>query len=592
MRAKAGDPPRTMAQKVLAGRADDPSLAGDVTVVKVDQVALVRAPGRALAEASSMGLKKAVVEVAITYDGTCVTSTEDPPQAATTADFVSHGILVGRPGVGFPSAVHLERFASPARLCLTDDPRMGACGGVGMLTVLASPSQLGEALATGRVTLRPPRSIQVLLSGRVRPFVCARDVALELLRRGVGEAVARVEAKYHAPVVLEFGGPSARLLSVSERAVLAALAPELGAWASVFTSDERTEVYLRDQRRSKAHRALAPDAGAPVDEVIQVDLSAVDPLLRDEQGKVRGVRDLAGKPVSQAILGGDTGATLRDLLAAASLLKSKRVPPRLDLLLAVPTRQMLEVLATEGALADLVATGARLTEPDQRLLLGKLYPPPEEGGVSIRTSDPEPAAKGQGFVVASAETVAYAVATGSIGDPRGFKRPVRVTVPRTLPTDDVLVAREKRPSDGSTKRSLPVAPSPAGWKGTQPLTIATPSANVIITEPTALVCANLDEARAATQQALASQSVRAVISTALTSGLVACLSAVGVAALRAEPSAIKLLAGAKSLSLPPPASDVTVTVGASKILLHWPAARIEREWAIAGTAQRKTTSAR
>lgn len=586
MRAKAGDPPRTMAQKVLAGRADDPSLSGDVTVVKVDQVVLSRAPSRALAEAASMGLKKAAVEVAIAYDGNCVTSTGDAPAAATTSDFVGHGILVGRPGVGFPGAVHLERFASPARLCLTDDPRLGSCGGIGMLTVLASPSQLGEALATGRVTLRPPRSIQVLLSGRVRPFVCARDVALELLRRGVGEAVARVEAKYHAPVVLELGGPSARLLSVSERAVLASLAPELGAWASVFTSDERTEVYLRDQRRSKAHRALSPDAGAPVDEVIQVDLSAVDPLLRDEQGKVRGVRDLAGKPVNQAILGGDTGATLRDMLAAATLLKSKRVPSRLDLLLAVPTRQMLEVLATEGALADLVATGARLVEPDLRMLLSQLYPP-QEGGVSIRTSDPEPAAKGRGFVVASAETVAYAVATGNIGDPRGFKRPVRVTVPRTLPTDDVLVAREKRASDGAAKRALPAPPAPAPWKGTQTLAIVSPDVNAILSEPSAIVCSTLDEARAATQQALASQSVRAVISPVLTSGLVACLSGVGAAALHAEPSAIKTLLSAKTLTLPPPASEVTVTAGGAKVTLQWPASRSEREWAAAGTVYRK-----
>lgn len=586
MRAKAGDPPRTMAQKILAGRADDPSLSGDVTIVKVDQVALSRAPGRALTEAAAMGLKKAAVEVAIAYDGTCVTSSHDLPPIASSADFVGHGILVGRPGVGFPSAVHLERFASPARLCLTDDPRLGACGGIGMLTVLASPSQLGEALTTGRVTLRPPRSIQVLLSGRVRPFVCARDVALELLRRGVGDAVARVEQKYHAPVVLEFGGPSARLLSVSERAVLASLAPELGAWASIFTSDERTEVYLRDQRRSKAHRALLPDAGAPCDEVIQVDLSAVDPLLRDEQGKVRGVRDLAGKPVNQAVLGGDNGATLRDLLAAATLLKSKRVPPRLDLLLAVPTRQMLEVLASEGALTDLVATGARLVEPDLRLLLGQLYPP-EEGGTSIRTSDPEPCASGKGFVVASAETVAYAVATGEIGDPRGFKRPVRVTVPRTLPTDDVLVGREKRASDASGKRSLPHPPAAVSWKGTQTLAVIAPNANVMVIEPSAIVCATLDEARAATQQALASNAVRAVISTALTSGLAACLSGLGAAALVADPSAIKALRAAKSISLPPPGDEITVTAGGSKVTLRWVAARVEREWAIAGSAAKK-----
>ena len=143
----------------------------------------------------------------------------------------------------------------------------------------------------------------------------------------------------------------------------------------------------------------------------------------DEAGEVRPVRELAGKIVNQVILGGDSGATLRDLLAAAALLKSKRVPPRLELLLAPPSRQSLEVLAQSGALVDLIATGARLLEPDPRLMSGELYPPPP-GGVSLRTFDPEPALRdAPGFVVASAETLAYAVATGAIGDPRSFKRP-------------------------------------------------------------------------------------------------------------------------------------------------------------------------
>ena len=113
----------------------------------------------------------------------------------------------------------------------------------------------------------------------MRPFVCARDVALELVRRGLGEVVQRIEAQHHAPVVIEFAGPSARLLSVSERAVLCGIAPELGASAALFVSDEKTEVFLRDQRRSKAHRALVPDPGAPCDEVVSIDLGAVDPLL-------------------------------------------------------------------------------------------------------------------------------------------------------------------------------------------------------------------------------------------------------------------------------------------------------------------------
>ena len=272
MRAKAGDAPRTMAQKVLAGRASDPTLSGDLVEVEVDQVALAAAPGRAFAEALSAGLKRAVPEVSIAYQGRSVPMRGEDDGRASAADWLSHGLLLGRAGVGYPAAVHLERFASPARLCVTDEPRLGPVGGVGMLSLELPPGQLGQALATGRVTLRPPRSIQVLLSGRTRPFVCARDVALELMRRGLGEAVRRVEAEHGAPVVLEFGGPSVRLLSVGDRAVLAGLAPELGAAAALFLSDERTEVYLRDQRRSKAHRALVPDPGAPFDDVVQVDL--------------------------------------------------------------------------------------------------------------------------------------------------------------------------------------------------------------------------------------------------------------------------------------------------------------------------------
>ena len=293
------------------------------------------------------------------YDGLCVTgpaprkttgngaaapseeiTTEDARNAAN-AEMPSHGVLVARAGVGFPGPVHLERFASPARLCVTDEPRIAGVGGIGMLTLVVPPPLLARALAHGTVTVRAPVSVQVLLSGRLRPFVCARDVALELLRRGIGEAVRRAEEVHGAPVVLEFAGPSARALSVGERSVLAALAPQVGAAGGLFVSDERTEVFLRDQRRSKAHRALAPDAGAPCEDVINLDLGAVDPLVLDEQSQVRAVRDLAGRPVTQVVLGGDGGVTLRDLLAAAALLKSKRVPPRLDFLVAVPSRQML-----------------------------------------------------------------------------------------------------------------------------------------------------------------------------------------------------------------------------------------------------------
>lgn len=604
MRARAGDPPRTMAQKILAGRCADPTLSGDVVQVKVDQIVLARAPLRAIAEAREAGLKKTSAEVAIIYDTMAVTGTSTrlhgEEMQAAAAEVLAHGVVIGRPGVGFPAPVHLERFASPARLCVTDEPRLASVGGIGMLTIVVSPGMLGQALAQGTIHMRPPRSVQVLLSGRTRPFVCARDVALELVRRGLGEAVSRIEVAHQAPVVIEFAGPSARLLSVSERAVLAGLAPQLGAAGALFVSDERTEVFLRDQRRSKAHRALVPDAGAPCDEVLNVDLGAVDPLYMDETGAVRSVRDLNGKPVSQVLLGGDTGATLRDLFAAAALLKSKRVPARVEFLVAIPSRQMLEVLAGSGALTDLIATGARLIEPDARVMSGELYPP-APAGISARTHDLEPSVTmPRNVAIASAETLAYAVATGEMGDPRSFKRPVRVTIPRALPTDDVLVVRDRKGTLDAGKKAASLSPTPpTPWKGTQTLDVVEgPSSltngkgtTVPQGNPIAVLCSTLDEVREIAARAVElAPGVRAVLAPFIPSGAVSLFSGVGIAALRVDAAAAKGLKGQRTLSLPAPASFVAneptnVTLGSQKVALTWLALGPERAWASAGTSR-------
>src|SRR5882724_10043437 len=595
MRARAGDPPRTMTQKILAGRADDPNLNGDLVRVKVDQVVLAREPDRTLAEPVLATAKKCAVEIAIAYDTRCVTALSDTApglSARGMKDALNLGLLIARPGIGFPAAVHLERFGSPARLALTDEPRLASVGGAGMLTLVVPPSQLAEALVTGSVVVRPPRSVQVLLSGRVRPFVCVRDVGLELMRRGLGEAIRKVDTEYQAPVVIEFAGPSARLLSVSDRAVLAALAPQLGASAAVFVSDEKTEVYLRDQRRSKAHRGLLPDPGAPCDDVISVDLSAVDPLVLDEDGVVKPVREIAGKPVSQVILGGDSGASLRDLLAAAALLKSKRVPPKLDLLVAPPSRQALEVLAQSGALVDLIATGARLVEPDSRLLTGELYPPPQTG-ISMRAFDAEPTAPHlERAVVASAETIAFAVATGVVGDPRSFKRPVRVTVPRTLPTDDVLIVRKAKgkgkEADGA-KVPAPEAPRAHGFAAATTLLVS--GVRGAPTQPTALVLETLDDVRwVARRAAELSENVRAVIAPFIPTSLVPLLSGLGILALRAEVETMKKLKGQPSLALPEPdtwdgKATISAQVGSQSVDLSLLPIGVERDWTRSGTAR-------
>lgn len=609
MRARAGDPPRTMPQKILGGRCSDPQLRGEVVDIKVDQVILSRAPMRAFAEAVALGLKKTQVELAIAYDGSCVTSAVSSADRASRAphsvppELVQAGIYMARPGIGFPSPVHLERFAAPARFAVTDDPRLASVGGSGMLTLVVSPGQLGQALALGTVSVRPPRSIQILLSGKLRPFVSARDVALELLRRGIDELIRRIEAEHHAPVVLELGGPSARLLSVPERAILCAIAPQLGAAAALFISDDKTESFLRDQRRSKAHRSLAPDAGAPCEEVVAIDLAAVDPLVADEDGQIRPVRDLADKPVHQVVLGGDGGTTLREMLTAATLLKSKRVPARLDLLLAPPSRQMLEVLAQSGALGDLIATGARLVEPDRGLLFGELYPPaPNE--LSMRTMDPEPRTReSSSFVVASAETIAYAVATGAVGDPRAFKRPVRVTVPRVLPTDDVLVIRDKKALDPATFKSAPLTNPAVGasWKGAASFTFdlieGLPPRDAPQTAGMALVLGSLDEVRKAAQACADLQNVRAVIARFIPSSLVPLFAGAGVAALGADDEALRSLRGHRHIALPSlsaldGSATLTATLGQSQIALAWLAVGAERQWTTNGTSRPSSIASR
>jgi aconitate hydratase len=349
-------------------------------------------------------------------------------------------------------------------------------------------------------------------------------------------------------------------------------------------------VYLRDQRRSKAHRSLSPDPGAPCDDVISVDLSAVDPLVLDADGNVRQVRELAGDAVTQVILGGDSGASLRDLLAAAALLKSKRVPPKLDFLVAPPSRQALEVLAQSGALVDLIATGARILEPDTRILTGELYPPPASG-LSLRTFDPEPEQPGARSVVASAETLAFAVATGAIGDPRSFKRPVRVTVPRTLPTDDVLIVRKAKGKgkDEGAKAAPLEAPEAHGWRSAETLPlVAKRSAPAV---PSALVLASLDDVRWVARRAPElSSKVRAVIAPHIPSGIVALLAGTGILALRAEPDALAALQGQASLGLPAPSEwngdgRLRVSADGKAVELTFLAVGPERDWTASGSAK-------
>ena len=440
MRAKAGEPPCTISQKILGPRQRGGARSGEPVLLAVDQIVLTDgvlgtiADGRSRGPASSSGGKKTPVEIAVAYDGH-PTRKAGEAEPFSVRQALAYGLVVSRAGMGFAAPVHTERFAAPARLCVTDSPRMAATGGVSMLTLAVSAADLGQALATGTILARMPVTVSVQLTGRLRPFVSATDVALELCLRGTMEVVQKARARHGVPVILELGGPAVRHFSIPERAHIAQIAWEVAAASAVFPSDERTQVYLRDQRRSKAHRVLTADPGADVADVVQLDVGAIDPLVRCPDGVVRPVRDVAGTAIESVLIGGDGGASLKDVLTVAALLKAKRVHENVALLFAPPSRQILEVLADSGGLADLVSVGARLVEPDVGVLTQALYP-----GIQLRTCL-APSGGGGSTYTASAETCAHAVTRGELGDPRGQKRVVRVTVPRELPTDDVLLVR-------------------------------------------------------------------------------------------------------------------------------------------------------
>lgn len=597
MRARAGDPPKTMSQKVLAAHCDGGNKSSDLIEVKVDQIVLAREPSRVLGSAVERGLTKAIPEVCIAYPPRCVAwqKGDADPRAPhrVPQDAISLGFLVAQPGAGFASTIHLERFGSPARLVLTDEPRLAGCGAAGMLALPASRGQLSEALITGTTFLRPARSLQINLSGRLRPFVCARDVALELCRRGLSEVIAEVDAAHGAPVILEFTGSSCKFLSVGDRAVLCGLAPLLGAASALFASDEKTEIFLRDQRRSKAHRALNADSGAPWEGIVSVDLAAVDPLLKDPEGRIRPVRDFEGQQVDQVLLGGDTGLSLRDLLAAAALLKSKRVSPGVEFLFCCPSRQTLELLARGDTLVDLLAAGARLIEADRHSLTGDLYPA-SSGGASIRNADWEGDARA---FVASAETLAFAVAHGEIGDPRQFKRPVRVALPRNLPTDDVLISRGSEARGGAKgkgrvdKRVIAGATEPptsdsfaepisrSNWDA--PLELALTAGREDAAKASAYVAESLEDLRWLTENAHSLPELHAVIAEHIPAAMVSVLSGLGILALRTDSKTLAQLTGAKQMRLSSPRSwsdeEVEVAADDTPISVRWLAVGPERE---------------
>ncbi|HHX87180.1 MAG TPA: aconitate hydratase, partial [Firmicutes bacterium] len=289
-----------------------------------------------------------------------------------------YGIYFSRPGNGICHQVHLERFGAPGQTLLGSDSHTPTGGGLGMLAIGAGGLDVAVAMAGQSFFLTAPQVLKVNLVGELPPWVGAKDIALELLRRltvkgGVGK-------------VLEYCGPGVKKLSVPERATLANMGAELGATSSIFPSDEVTRRFLKAQGRENQWRPISPEPGAGYHEEVIINLSKLEPLVAcpHSPDQVKAIRDLGKIAVDQVAIGSCTNSSYQDLLLVSNILKEKTIHPDLSLVISPGSRQVLLQLAETGALAELIASGARLLESACGPCIGMGQAPPS-GGISVRT---------------------------------------------------------------------------------------------------------------------------------------------------------------------------------------------------------------
>ncbi len=347
-----------------------------------------------------------------------------------------YGLVFSRPGNGICHQVHLERFGKPGTTLLGSDSHTPTGGGVGQIAIGAGGLDVAVAMGGGNFYLTAPKVYLVKLTGELKPWVTAKDVVLHML--------SLLSTKGNVGVMLEYGGPGVATLSVPQRATITNMGAEMGVTTSVFPSDEVTKQFLKAQKREQDWSLLVADEGAAYDRVIDVDLGSIEPLAAcpHSPGNIKPISELAGMKVDQVCIGSCTNSSLKDLRTVAAILKGRKVHPDVGLGIAPGSRQVLQMLADEGALADLLASGVRLLENACGFCIGNHFSP-KSAGISLRTSNRNFEARSgtadaQVYLV-SPEVAAIAALTGEFTDPRsaGVALPA-VTEPEAFTIDDSM----------------------------------------------------------------------------------------------------------------------------------------------------------
>lgn len=347
-----------------------------------------------------------------------------------------YGIYYSRPGNGICHQVHLERFGKPGQTLLGSDSHTPTCGGIGMLAMGAGGLDVAVAMGGGPYYITMPKVVKVALYGKLSPWVSAKDVILEVLRRltvkgGVGR-------------VIEYGGPGVASLTVPERATITNMGAELGATSSVFPSDDNTRAFLKAQGREADYTPLFADEDASYEKVIDIDLSVLEPLAAKPHSpdNVASVSDIGQIKVDQVCIGSCTNSSYRDLMRVAAVLKGKTVHPNVSLSIAPGSKQVFAMLAQNGALADLIDAGARILESACGPCIG-MGQAPASGAVSLRTFNRNfegrsGTADAKVYLV-SPETAAASALTGVLTDPRALGAPVGIEMPDSFLVNDNLI---------------------------------------------------------------------------------------------------------------------------------------------------------
>jgi len=410
----------TLAEKIIAEHlvAGEMRPGGEIAL-RVDQTLTQDATGTmAYLQFEAMGIPRVKTELSVSYvDHNMLQSgfenADDHRYLQTVAG--KHGIYFSRPGNGICHQVHLERFGAPGKILLGSDSHTPTGGGLGMLAIGAGGLDVAVAMAGGPFYLAMPNILGVRLTGSLQPWVSGKDVILEMLRRltvkgGVGR-------------VIEYFGPGVSTLAVTDRSTITNMGAELGATTSIFPSDGQTHDFLIWQGREEAYRPLAADADAQYEEVIEIDLTALAPLaaLPHSPDAVRPVAELGEIDVQQVCVGSCTNSSYRDLAIAAAVLHGKTAHPGLSLTVTPGSKQVYEMIAASGVLADLIAAGARILESACGPCIG-MGQAPASGSVSVRSFnrnfEGRSGTRDAQVYLVSPETAAATALAGKLTDPR------------------------------------------------------------------------------------------------------------------------------------------------------------------------------